>query len=260
MQRLTITLMNLYDADETLLDLLQLPEQINRDDFIGRLMIDIGESEVCITNPRIMKTAIGCWSRGRLPVWKRLANIQDLEYNPIWNVDGDVLHSGQRSGSRTAGRTVGRTDTERETYGRDRTWTETENQTSSGSETRSEDKAETSTGFISADNVESWSNDTKSETETGTDSNSSTSGQMHTDKSGTENIDDLRNRTENGSENISDTEDSSGSDSWTERRTGNIGVTTTQKMLTEEQTFWEQYDIIGYIINQFAHEFCLLVY
>lgn len=204
MQRLIITLMNMYDADPTLLDQLALPSAINRDDFIGRLMLDIGEQEVCITNPRIMKMGIGVWSRGRLPIWEKLINVQDLEYNPIWNVDGTVTHTGSRSDERQ--------------YDRDRT------------EDTSID--ETTTGYISADNSELWSNDTKTET----------------------------GREESISEKIGDTESSSGNDQWSERRTGNIGVTTTQKMLNEEVEFWSAYDIIRYIINDFAKEFCLLVY
>lgn len=216
MQRLTITLMNLYDADPTLLDNLVLPEQIVRDDFIGRLMIDIGESEVCITNPHIMKIAIGVWSRGRLPVWNRLAAVQDLEYNPIWNVDGETVHTGSTSNDRS--------------YDRDRSY--------SRGRSDSTESTETVTGQLSADNVETWSNDTKSVSE------GETSGQ--------ESITDA--------ETITDGEKQSGSDKWTEKRTGNIGVTTTQKMMTEEVEFWESYDIIKYIINQFAKEFCLLVY
>lgn len=280
--------MNLYDADPTLLDLLALPEQIAKDDLIGRMMIDIGESEVCITNPRIMKLAVGAWSRGRLKIWQRLADVMDLEYNPIWNVDGETTHSGNVSGSRTYGRN--RTDTETERYSRDRTLEETEKTTGSRNlETEQSETAnsetgtlentttsgtETTTGQISADNVNTWSNDTK--TENVTSGSSQTSGSTETDSTKTatgtedetsrtdrdldtsEKIADSRNAT--GTENISDTEENEGSDSWTERRTGNIGVTTTQKMMTEEVEFWKSYDIINYIINQFAAEFCLLVY
>ena len=208
MQRITITLMNLYDADTSLLDQLALPEKINRDDFIGRMMLDIGEQEVCITNPKIMKIGIGVWSRGRLPIWEKLAAVQDLEYNPIWNVDGTVTHEGSDSDSRT--------------YGRER------------SEDITRDTDTETIGQISADNSESWSNDTKTNTE--------------------------EDETIGTAETIADTENRSGSDAWTETRTGNIGVTTTQKMLNEEVEFWGSYDIINYIIHDFAKEFCLLVF
>lgn len=324
MQRITITLMNLYDADTTLLDNLVLPDQIDRDDFIGRLMIDIGESEVYITNPRIMRIAIGAWSRGRLPVWKRLAAILDTEYNPIWNVDGETTHTGSNTGSRTYGRQRGLS--ENDDYTRDRDQVETltrtqgidtaQNGTASGTssetvagtssetvsgttgETITTDidtttsETETVTGQLSADNVETWSNDTKTDTVksgSGTDDRTETksgnssenkSGQTSENKSGqtgettsstgsedleehsttntAEDIADNRKRTE--TETFTDDESSTGADTWKEIRQGNIGVTTTQKMLTEEWAFWSGYDIIDYIIKQFAEEFCLLVY
>lgn len=208
MQRMTVTLMNMYDTDTTLLDEMALPTQVNKDDFLGRLMIDVGESEVCITNPRIMKIAIGVWSRGKLPMWNKLAAILDYDYHPIWNVDGETVHTGSNSNDRTYGRERGQT-------------IETE-----------EDS--TTTGYISADNSENWSNDTKTDYD--------------------------MDRSEELGETISDTEKQKGSDTWTDKRTGNIGVTTTQQMMREEKEFWENYDIVGYIINQFAHEFLLLVY
>ena len=268
--------MNLYDADPTLLDLLVLPEQIAKDDLIGRMMIDIGESEVCITDPRIMKLAIGAWSRGRLNIWQRLADVMDLEYNPIWNVDGETTHSGNVTGSRTYGRNS--TDTETERYSRDRTLDETEETAGSRDletsrnettqETAEKTRNEETTGQIAADNVESWSNDTKTVTaetdSTETEASTHATGTEEESTSGTretgvsEKISDTRSV--NGTGTIADTEENEGSDSWTERRTGNIGVTTTQKMMTEEVEFWKNYDIISYIIHQFASEFCLLVY
>lgn len=292
MQRITINLMNMYDADPTILDHLVLPTQIERGDFIGRLMIDIGESEVCITNPHIMKIAIGAWSRGKLPVWQKLTNVLDFEYNPIWNVDGETTHSGNVSGNRTYGRS--RTEKENEntdrdrtlqgdeTAGRERTEQETtetsdsRNTTVNGTGTTETESSETTSGLISADNVETWSNDTKTETgKTGTEDSTKTettveTGSGETERSTTENISDTVEKTETESttesrirtadESIKDTEANTGTDAWTEKRTGNIGVTTTQKMMTEEVEFWQKYDIIGYIINQFAAEFCLLVY
>lgn len=43
-------------------------------------------------------------------------------------------------------------------------------------------------------------------------------------------------------------------------RGGNIGVTTTQKMLKEELEIRPQLNIINYIIKDFKQHFCLLVY
>ena len=220
MQRMILTLYNMYDDENTLFDDFVLPEKVNREDFLTRLMVECGELEVSLTRPAILKRAIGSWSRGRLPMWNRIGDIQDFEYNPIWNVDGTVQHTGSNTNDRTYGR----------------------NRSGNLNESYEEHRDETveSTSQLAADNVESWSNDNKTVTDTDTDVN----GNRYT--------------TEN--EKINDTDNSVGSDSYTDVRTGNIGVTTTQQMMREEKEFWENYDLYGIIIKEFSHEFLLLVF
>lgn len=46
---------------------------------------------------------------------------------------------------------------------------------------------------------------------------------------------------------------------FTERRTGNIGVTTTQQMIQAERDI-AQFSIINYIVQSFKERFCLLIY
>lgn len=196
MQRITATLINMYQWEPTLFDELQLPAAVNKDDYITRLLIDSGEQEVVITHPVIMKKAIGAWCRGKLPAWNKILNIEGLEYNPIWNVDGETVHTGS--------------------------------QTDKVGENKSGKTSETTTGQLSADNSSEWSNDTKSTTE--------------------------------GSYEDSRQLNETGTDNWTEKRTGNIGVTTTQKMMNEEKDFWENWDPVGYLIREFTKEFCLLVF
>lgn len=196
MQRITATLINMYQWEPTLFDELQLPDAVNKDDYITRLLIDSGEQEVVITHPVVMKKAIGAWCRGKLPAWNKIFNIESLEYNPIWNVDGETVHAGSRTDN------VG--------------------------ENKSGETSETTTGQLSADNSSEWSNDTKSISEGSYEEN--------------------RQLNETGSDN------------WTEKRTGNIGVTTTQKMMNEEKDFWESWDPVGYLIREFTKEFCLLVF
>lgn len=212
MQRMIQTLMNSWAYEPTLFDDLVLPEHVDTEQFLSRLMVKCGEMEVHITRPAILKQAIGFWSKSRKPIWDRFSAVQDFEYNPIWNVDGTVVHSGTAEDQRTYGR------------GRSESGTETGTETS------------TTTGTLAADNSESWSNDTK------TDYTASNT------------------RDNSVSETINDTEEQQRSDDWTDRRTGNIGVTTTQKMLTEEMEFWQNYDLYDIIIKEFKQEFCIMLY
>lgn len=280
MQRLTITLMNMYQAENSLFDDLALPKHVVKNDFLQRLMIEAGELEVYITRPEILKMAIGSWSRGKLPAWERIADIYDFEYNPIWNVDGEVVHSGthstesedDRNTERGIDREYNRTRNETMNHEGSGESSTTKTETSSGNknETLQDTKNETTTSQLAADNVESWSNDTKTVSDI-TDNQTKNTKEGQT-VNGSESSTTSDEAEDNTRETIGDTDvtsdvttdsgssRSSGSDAWTERRTGNIGVTTTQKMMTEEYDFWNKYDLYGYLIQEFKREFCLLVY
>lgn len=54
-------------------------------------------------------------------------------------------------------------------------------------------------------------------------------------------------------------EDSDTERTYTQKRTGNIGVTTTQQMLEQERNIAE-FNMIEYITNSFKKRFCLMVY
>lgn len=59
--------------------------------------------------------------------------------------------------------------------------------------------------------------------------------------------------------NVTDNNTDDHTTTFHERRTGNIGVTTTQKMLQEEREIAE-FSIINYITMSFKKRFCILVY
>lgn len=238
----------MMQAENSLFDNLVLPKHVVKNDFLERLMVEAGELEVYITRPEILKIAIGSWSRGKLPAWERIADIYDFEYNPIWNVDGEVVHSGSHSSESEDGRSSDRT------YNRNRQET-LDHSGSSDSETeRSETKSEETISQLAADNAEGWSNDTKTTAETETESTENTNATDRFTDNTRETIGDTDTTTDSGRSS------SSGSDAWTEKRTGNIGVTMTQQMMTAEKNFWEKYDLYGYLINEFESEFCLMVY
>ena len=83
------------------------------------------------------------------------------------------------------------------------------------------------------------------------------------------------NRDTSGSGNATDAVKGFNSDTWaesdktdtnstakenvTERRTGNIGVTTTQQMLEQERKIAD-FNMISYIAQSFKQRFCLLIY
>lgn len=85
----TISILGLYNEDNTIFESMQLPESdhLNKDTLIHNILMDCAELEALYTDPDFMKFAITEWSKARLHVWQELANTMDYEYNPIWNKD-----------------------------------------------------------------------------------------------------------------------------------------------------------------------------
>ena len=107
----TMSILGLYRIKGSLFDQMILPDQVDADILIGNLLADLAELEVIYPDPDVMAEIIGFWSRRQIKVWERLAEAFELDYNPIWNVDGTEkeieehdLHAAgsvKRSGSET---------------------------------------------------------------------------------------------------------------------------------------------------------------
>ena len=163
MQRMIINLLTYYWDRKTLFDNWVVPTQIVKQDLIDRLLVECGELELYITNPELLEYVIGTWSRGKLPIWQKIADILELEYNPIWNVDGKVVHTETTTGTQeTEGNRNLNRGSERD---RNENGTRKENTQNSGTENYSENYSENeqneTINTLSADNSSAWSNDTK---------------------------------------------------------------------------------------------------
>ena len=85
MQRLT--LIGLYNYDSTLFSELSLPEGYDLDTFIDSLLLEHGEKCVLYTNSDFMRHAIGAWGRKWANELKRIYGAVTAEYDPIFNYD-----------------------------------------------------------------------------------------------------------------------------------------------------------------------------
>lgn len=82
-----LSVLGLYNYDNTLFDRLVLPEGVDKDIIIENILSECAEVEVLYSDPEYMKYAIGVWSNKELPTWYRLLRTSELEYNPLYNVD-----------------------------------------------------------------------------------------------------------------------------------------------------------------------------
>ena len=218
-----LSIMGLYEYDNNMFQGLQVPEGLNREAVINEILLQCAELEVVYPNIDIMKLAITTWSIANQYTWEKLYDTIVVEYNPIWNVDANVNES--RSGSES------RDITRAGTGSNNRTVNLADNETVNITDTES----------VKGFNSDTWAESRKN-TKAGTDN------VAHT---GTDNI------AISDSESVND--DVTRTETFTQRRTGNIGVTTTQQMLEQERQIAE-FNMINYIAQSFKQRFCLLIY
>lgn len=206
-----LSIMGMYEYDNTILDGIEVPEGLDREALIDNIIIECAELEVLYSRAETMKLAVSVWSKACRYTWQKLYDTTVVEYNPIWNVDADIVDRETIDGKRAENRTI-------DTSGQDK-------RTANLTETQS----------VKGFNSNSWAESEKTAT-TGTDTYDHTS---------------------DVADNLS------GSDStereYTQRRTGNIGVTTTQQMIEQEREV-AKFNLIHYITDEFKRRFCVLVY
>ncbi len=218
-----LSILALYDYDSTIFDNMNVPEGMTKQTVVDNILLECAELSLVYTEPTFMKRAIEQWSDKEQTVWEKLFATENFEYNPIWNVDADIVETG-RSGR----------DSER-----------TENATlvidAQDQRTIAEDGGGTETESVKGYNSDSWAEHTQRE--------------IVNERDVTDNLD--RDETDTETRRTVDSE--TGTNNLTTRRTGNIGVTTTQQMIEQEREV-ALFNTIDYITNSFKKRFCVMVY
>lgn len=102
-----LSIMGMYEYDNSLFDGLDVPTYtddsgtvhvVNKQDVINSILLNCAELEVLYTNFDTMKLAIGVWSASEQDTWKKMFESQKLKYNPLWNVDADIINIGSVMG------------------------------------------------------------------------------------------------------------------------------------------------------------------
>lgn len=225
MAHATLSLLGLYKYRPQVLDELALPEALenDRDQIMGNLLMETAELEILFPDPDFLKEAIGVWSRKQVPVWTELYETTQYEYNPIWNKDGTVTELETRNLKGTA----------------DRDHLETRDL--AGSSSGETSASGTDKSYVFGYNSTTAAQDREATSESGTtDSVESTS-------TGTIRHDENEATTDTGTIKHERIEQ------------GNIGVTTTQRMIQEQRDV-VKFNIFDVIIQDFKQRFCILVY
>ena len=245
MMRASLDLLGIYRIDNTVLDLLEVPEDEDGNELIDKntlkdnLLMDTAEMEILYPDASFLKLAIGAWSKKQVPIWSELYASTQYEYNPIWNVDGTVVEERDLAG----------TDYRTDDHTTERTHDDSMERTHDDTMERTHDDTLTTDNDVYGYNSATAAPESKVTADhdgTITDAHTGTITDAHT---GT--ITDTDTGTIN--------HDTTDTGSITTTRQGNIGVTSTQSLIKEQRDV-VQFNIMDYIINDFKNRFCLLVY
>ena len=145
-----ISPLGLYEWDNTIFDLMQIPEALDKPTLINNLLAETAELEVLYPNPVVFKNLLGIWSAKQIDIWNRLYATTQYEYNPIENYNR--YETGSESGAGTTTHSGTDTTTESTTHGGSDSRTEgitqggsdsiTENKTDGGSDSVTENREE----------------------------------------------------------------------------------------------------------------------
>lgn len=109
MSQAKLTLIGLYNYDNTIFDLLNVPEGLTKDTLVNNILLRSSEFEVLYPDPDFIKSAIGDFSNAWQPTFERWVNALALEYNPLENYDRKEDWTDTRNGH-NSGTTSGRTN------------------------------------------------------------------------------------------------------------------------------------------------------
>ena len=84
-----MSILGLYQWDNTIFDAMVLPDQIDKTTLINNILDECAELEVLYTNPDFIKNAIGYWSMKRYHAWNKLQTVLYEDYDPFINIKRD---------------------------------------------------------------------------------------------------------------------------------------------------------------------------
>lgn len=79
--------MGMYSYDETIFNDFICPEELNKELAIDSIILECAELETKYPHPVYFRKAVQIWSKKEAPIWKKLWDTTQFEYNPIENYD-----------------------------------------------------------------------------------------------------------------------------------------------------------------------------
>jgi len=246
-----LSILGMYNYDNTIFDDFQLPERIPRNMFLNNLLLECAEFGCIYPDTDFFKTALKSWSEMELSTWNWLLDTQHYDYNPIWNVD---VHDSERVDNKETRNLQGTNNETRDLAG---TNNNTKNLTTTDTGTVNTKFSDSDIQEVDVNAFNSGSATRRETTTTRYGKNELETRNLSSNTSGTDNYQSTDTGTDNYTSTDTGTIDNNNKREFYKR--GNQGVTTTQQMIREEQAL-AKFNIDDYIINEFKKRFCILIY
>ena len=254
-----MTLIGLYNYDQTLFNGLTFPDGIDKDIAVNEILMKANEFCVLYTDPDFMKIQIGIWGQKHYRTFDKWVKALAEEFNPLHNYDRHEEiedHSGKKTNSKT---TADYTDARSVDMTAERTPNLNEITSENTTTTNSQMFPGSDETKVSAYDSSSYEPKEKQTHDMGTVETSysgggtqRTTGSDKTTNSGTDDM------TRSGT--LADTE---GGETFNGSHKahiyGNIGVTTSTALL-EDFLRVERWNIYENIADIFVDEFCIQIY
>lgn len=246
-----LSILGMYNYDDTIFDEFQLPDRISRNMFLNNLLLECAEFGCIYPDTGFFKMALKSWSEMELSTWNWLLDTQNYEYNPIWNVD---VHDSERIDNKETRNLQGTNNETRNLAG---TNNNTKNLTTTDTGTVNTKFSDNDIQEVDVNAFNSGSGTRRETTTTRYGKNELETRNLSSNTSGTDNYQSTDTGTDNYTSTDTGTIDNNNKREFYKR--GNQGITTTQQMIREEQAL-AKFNIDDYIINEFKKRFCILLY
>ena len=95
----TLSVLGLYNFDNTIFDDWTLPQSVNLETLKTLIFQECAELCSTLPNPELFKRATAAWTRRKQKGWLRALAAMDAEYNPIHNFDRNEEYTDAETGS-----------------------------------------------------------------------------------------------------------------------------------------------------------------
>lgn len=286
-----IGVITIYKENEHLFDDLVLPEGLDKELVIDTILMELGELSIIYSNPKMLQSLIGIWSKRRNFVWTEMYKTLLYKYNPIENYNRTEERVGRNDHIESSGRTytMGEDSTQDNTQdttgrivGKDKqNWRDIGNSQTDGrdhidiADTDDTDSTQhvehLAYGFNTEVPAKSWEDNTTGHSENDKTSvqNSTSHSENAWERGGNQTADSQNDNEEHivgntkQKHNLQDSTKERGDaidvDRYKLKAYGNIGTTTTQQMIREQRDII-QFDLIDIIVKEFKLQFCLCIW